>query len=149
MAENEKATRELHEKYIHGTAPDAIVEDKKVLIGTVSQSAMKGAKLSVERVHLSTKALKHIYDIRTAEHYDAIVDNLYDFIAYPDAVYKSKPGKRATHTFVKRVGKYRYFCALELIKENHDTWFEFVTSSRFRSGNYLKGYKLLWSWEDD
>lgn len=100
------------------------------------------------RVYVSTRMLKHLYDSRPAEEFVSIIENLHTIVKYPDEIYENKTGKRGDFCFVKELKGERYIASIE-ITERKDKKIFVATAFRLRKENYLKNYKLLWSWRDD
>ena len=103
-------------------------------------------KIIEHRTYLTTKMLKHCYDKKTAEFFHFLLDNLNYIITYPDKIYKNKGAKRGDFGFTKILKGNEYFCSLEF--DNKEKKMFVVTSFKLKNDNYLKNYKLLWSWED-
>ena len=100
------------------------------------------------KVYLTSRALKHIYDKRPAEEYDALLNFIPQIITFPTRIYQNKNGKRGAYCFVKKIANEDYLVSLEnSVDEPRGIYL--VTAFRIRTDKYLEGYKLLWSWEDD
>ncbi len=134
----------LHEKHIKGTEYGAIVVNKRVLLCHLTNIVRRACDFSDNGVYIKTKVLKHIYDKKTAEHYDFLLYNLHTVARYPDLVYKNKPGKRGDFVFVKTLKNKKYLCSIERGEEGA----EIVTAFRVKE-KYFKDYALFWSWRND
>lgn len=148
MALKPKTTaRKLYEDYIYGTDPKAIIEIKLVRVGVLSPDI--GKIVGARQVFLSSRALKHIHENRSDEHFGAILDNLHNIIIDPHTLYLDTPGKRETHIITKEIDKFGYFfCSIELVGKRTKTHFEIVTVSPCNPDKYLKGYEQMWNRED-
>lgn len=151
MSFKHEIARRLHEKYIAGTLPKAIVVDLTVLLCDLTIATQSELEKHVtidggtQRVYITTRVLKHLYDAKPAEEYDFIICNLNKIIKKPDAVYKNKNPKRGEVILTKRLNGQLYICSLEKLEQG----FMAVTAFRIRKESYLSNYKLLWRWKDD
>jgi len=137
----------LHKRYIRGTQPKAIVENKKVFLCYLTAAVHKGGGFSTRNVYITTKVLKHMYDKKPAEEYDFLLVHLPQLIKYPDHIYENRNGKRGNICFTKSIKNQQYFCSLEDDTEAQEIMI--VTAYRIRDKKYLEKYSLLWSWRDD
>lgn len=144
--------RRLYDKYIFGTDPLEIIKEELVVVGRLSKEVMIAAKINIDTVHLSSRALKHIHEGRSDEHFEIILDNLHYFIMDPEGLYLNKPTKRATkkgtHLLIRELEDNKhFFCVVENVdqKNNH---FEIVTIAPCKPEKYLKDCKQLWKRED-
>ncbi|MDA1169406.1 MAG: PBECR2 nuclease fold domain-containing protein [bacterium] len=153
---------DLHAMYIHGTPERGPVKYERVLVAHLAKASVTSIQkywtdFDAKRVYVSTYTLKHIFDKRQAQEYDAILLNIIEIINQPDTIFENLDGRRGELAFIKTFltkdfeGKSissTYFCSLEIAKEEMNI----VTAFRFRDvrrkGNYLKKYKPLWNWED-
>ena len=144
---------DLYKKYIAHTAREALIPIKKRYICNVRRSVgkiIRQRKLCRNRrVHLGTKALKHIYDRhifdkRTPEDFFSVLDNLIRIIKHPDRAYRNNPGKSGDFLFTKEICSRIYLIILEVVSYDNDTAIEIVSAS-FTKERYLKKFALLWS----
>jgi len=141
--------RSIYKKYIKGTDKKAIVQLVQVFVCHLTSSVSKGIKCGCNKVYISTRVIKHVYDKRSAEEFDFLIDNIHLVIKYPDKVYKNKNGKRGSFCFVKKIKNFKYFCSIETTKKDEQGPIcEIVTFFRVDE-DYLKNYKLLWEWKGD
>ena len=138
---------DLCRHYIRGTAKEAIVANKRIMLCILTHSVIKGCGFADGSVYISTRMLKHMYDKKPAEEFDFLIDNAHKIIKYPTHVYKNRDGKRGDFCFVKEMGGIKYLCSIEVQKNGHEL--EVATAFRIRKENYLNNYELLWSWRDD
>ncbi len=144
---------QLHDEYIKGTEPKALVSVQTIHLCTLTKIVKKGINASNYKVYFSTRCLKHLYDKKVAEEYDFIVKNSHTAIKYPDSVYKNKPGsKRGNFLFTKEIKGSLLVVSLEVNKEVEDICSEgnaVVTVFKLRQGkqSYLENCELLWSWK--
>jgi|SRR3989344_3331383 len=141
-------------KYIRGTASKAPVIELSILLCNLTKTVQKVCKLETQKVHVTTKVLKHLYDSKPAEEFDFIIRHVFKLIKYPDQIYENKSSKRGDLCFVKTIKCEKYIASIEVfieISENgKDVEVNYaVTAFRIRKDNYLKNYKLLWSWKGD
>lgn len=146
-------TRKLYDKYIFGTDPKEIVESDLVVVGAIPHKAVKTAKLLTGDVCLSPRALKHIHEARSDEHFEIILNHLCYMIYDPEAIYlnikpKKQTKKRGTHLLLRELAETRYFYCVIEIKNNNNNHFEVVTVAPCKPEKYLKDYKRLWNRED-
>lgn len=147
--ENE-SIQSLHKKYIKGTAPKFIVVDKKFFLCNLTNVVKREVKFTSNKVYITTKMLKHIYDKKPAELYDFIVQNLYQIVKYPDHIYKNKSTKRGDFCFVKLLKNEKYLPSIEVCAGDNKNQEEIYVATVFRTDEkYLEKYELLWSWRDD
>ena len=142
----------LYNKHVKGSRKGAVVPIEIILICNLTKTTQKVLSTKAYRVYLSTKVLKHLYDEKPAEEFDKIMKNLVSIVKFPDEIYENKGGKTAQVCFLKEIDGEKYFCPLEITnKAPKDTEgvFEIVTTFRISKSNYLKNYKLIWSWRDD
>ena len=144
----------IHKLYIQGTEEKAPVVLQTIHLCNTTNAVIKAINITNLKIHLTTKALKHLYDSKPAEEYEFILHHLVSIIKYPDEIYENKDSKRGDFAFVKTIKDSKYLASLEttkialpdgLIEEMNFV----VTAFRVRKLNYLKNYKLLWNWKGD
>jgi hypothetical protein len=140
--------QKLHEKYIKGTKYEALIPAKKAFLCHLTYRVKKVININASKVYISTYALKHIYDTKTAEQYEFILINLHDIVRYPNRIYKNKESKRGDFVFIKKIQGDLYLCSIEVEYTTEKKEIKIATSFRTKE-NYLKKYELLWSWRDD
>ena len=146
-------------KHISGTSKKAPVIELTVFVCNLTKIVQKELSFPTNRVYLTTRSLKHLYDKRTAEEFDYITENLPSLVKFPARIYKNKDGKTGGFCFYKEDLGEIYFC---IIESNSDTnpidgeiGMNYVVSAyrlsekETKRENYLAGYELLWSWKDD
>lgn len=147
MSENYVADpRGLHKRYIRNTPAKAIVSDVEILLCNLTNDVVKRGGFKSKKVYLNTKVLKHLYDKRPGEKYDAILETMIPQTKFPDILYNNKPGETATKCLFKSIGGVKYLLCLE----EKDDRNEVVTCFRLREEramNYLKNLSQIWSWE--
>lgn len=142
--------KKLFEKHIKGTSEGSIIFEEVVLlchITKIVEDFLTSEGRLDSNVYIGTRVLKHLYDKRPAEEFDFILKNLHKIVMYPDDIYTNKGNKRGSYCFVKNMKESQYLCPIEM-DENKKELFV-VTAFRIRKDNYLKDYKLLWSWRSD
>ncbi|MDO8512754.1 MAG: hypothetical protein Q7S57_05770 [bacterium] len=141
---------EVYEKYIKGTPEKGLVEEKKFLVCFLTQAVCKGMNFNSNKVYISTRVLKHMYDKKPAEEFNFLLVNLNKIVRYPDHIYANKLGKRGDICLQKCVAGNQYLCSIEFVgTEEEQKEIQITTAFRIRKSNYLLGYKLLWSWKGD
>ncbi len=138
------------DRYIKNTPRKGYVKDLRIKLCDVPHKLKGKLKIKDERVYITTKSLKHLYDARAAEEFDFIISNIEVFILNPTRVYKNKEGKTGNLCFYKEVRNGAYFSILEAT----DNLTCVVSAYRLsdiveKRKNYLAGYKLIWSWKVD
>ena len=149
----------VFKKHIKGTGKKKQIKKLTIYVCNFSNVVMNEFKFSTNRVHLSTKSLKHMYDKRVAQEFDFILNNLPKIIKKPDKVYKNIKGKRGDYCFLKKFAKDTYFCIIEnsddvnpndgKIGMNYVVSVYKLSEDKEKRKRYLSGYKLLWSWKGD
>ena len=138
----------VFKKYIQHTPKNAIVPNIKIFFCLLTKTVIRVMNLKTQRVYITSRMLKHLYDKRTAEEFDFFLYNTKEIISYPDHIYKNKESKRGQFLLVKKLKENLYVCSLEIInfctpeEEN-----QLATYFRIRP-DYLKNYTRLWSWEN-
>ncbi len=136
----------LYKKHIKGTEKGAVVQVVQVFLCSLTMAVIKGISCPCNKVHVSTRVLKHIYDKRPAEEFDFLISNIHLVVKYPDSVFKNKDGKRGEFCFVKELKNNKYLCSLEIIEKDGVIFCEIATFFRVKN-EYLKNYELLWEWK--
>lgn len=134
--------KDLHKRHIKGTQPDVMVPDKDVLLCHLTNAVRKGLSLNKNKVYVTSRVLKHLYDVRTATIYDFLINNLHTIIKYPDNIHKNKNSKRADYCFHKKLKGAEYIALLE-IEERIDL----VTALRAKR-SYINNFEKIWKWEE-
>lgn len=141
----------LNKKYIKGTTKKAVVQLVQVHLCHLTAAVVKGIGLTCNKVYLSTRVLKHLYDKRPAEEYDLMIENILDLVKYPSKIYKNKEGKRGSYLFVKEVKNSKCVTSIEVMETEMEgkkiaTHCEVATFFR-TDEDYLANYELLWEWK--
>ncbi|MDP3733442.1 MAG: hypothetical protein Q8Q91_02760 [Candidatus Daviesbacteria bacterium] len=147
----------LYKTHIKGTPEKSVVINLTIHLCNLTNAVKKAGKFNVHRVYITTKVIKHLYDSKPAEEFDFIVHNLPSIVKYPQHIYENKQGKRGELGFVKEINNITYFCSVEKTdeldpKDGNSGMNYIVTTFRLRPAkkdNYLKNYRLLWSWKGD
>lgn len=166
-----KSVRQFFEKYIDGTPEKSLVPNAMLRVCNLTNAVAQALNLSegTFAVHLTTRALKHLYDKKPAEEFSCILDGLDEITRYPSLVYANKSGKRGDFCLVSEYNGSTYVCVLE-IKENVfveeverfevdgipieediasiEVQIYIATAFRIRDEKYLSKCTLLWSRED-
>ena len=140
----------LFKKYVRGTPAGAIVHDETVLICHLTNAVMEIIGIRAQKVHISSRILKHLYDKKPAEEFECVLEHLHEIVKFPERVYKNKQGKRGHFGLFKTIKNKMYFCSIEIQEGTEKTHKAVIaTAFRVRDEAYLKSYELLWSWRDD
>lgn len=132
----------LFKKFIKNSEKEAIVANEQIVICLLTNVVAKEDYFKTQKVLINTRVLKHLYDKRPAEEFDFIIHNIWKMIKYPDYIYSNKNSKRGHLAFVKNIGKFTYFCPIEITEEANYVVTIFRTDTE-----YLKKYELVWSWK--
>ncbi len=137
---------DLHKKYVRGTEKRAIVQVVQAFLCNLTVSVASGIFCPCNKVYISTRVIKHVYDKRPAEEFDFLMSNGYLIVKYPDSVYMNKNNKRGSYLFVKKIESSKYACSIEIIKKDNTAQCEVATLFRTNE-DYLRNYELLWEWK--
>jgi len=147
---NSKKTNNLeriHQKTIQYTIPNTLIKQQTLIICILTEKIANILSVQKQKIYITTKCLKHLYDKKPAAIYDFILLNLKLILKYPTYIYQNKPGKRANICFVKQIKGINFLCALEIVKRKKTKNFV-VTVFPLKKEGYLKGCALIWSWKD-
>lgn len=140
----------LFKDHIKGTEEKAPVIDKTILLCFMTKAVQKSLGIKSRKVYTTTRIIKHLFDKKPAEEFEFILHHIVEIIMYPEKIYEPPQGKRSNYCFVKRIKNSLYICAIE-ISNSLDLGGEemnyAVTCFRDRDEDYLKKYKLFWSWK--
>lgn len=148
---------QIFKKYVKYTAEKVPVHELTIYLCNLTKAVQATGKFEAHRVHITTKVIKHLYDSKPAEEFDVVLHNLQIIVKYPQHIYENKQGKRGTLIFIKDINGTTYLCSIEKTSEvdpnDGNMGMNYVvTAYRLRpekKENYLKKYKLLWSWKGD
>lgn len=135
------------EAYIKGTPPKAIVANLTILFCTLTNKVQRVCRFETTKVHITTRILKKNYDKRPAEENDFIIEYGWKIVRFPDHIYENKNAKRGSYVFAKRMKNELYLASIEVSKDGSAYMLYAVSTFRLRKENYLKTYKLIWSWK--
>lgn len=143
----------LVEQYIKGTEAQAIVPLVTTFLCHLTMAVIRGVNLEYQKVYISTRVIKHMYDQKPAEEFEYLSNHIHKIVKYPDEIYQNRDSKRGDYGFVKKHGKNQYFCSIEkienIVEDGGANGLCVVTAFRLRKSSYLNNYKLLWSWRGD
>ncbi len=109
MVVRENKIFQLYQDCIANTWPKAIVKNQTILC----------VKTRGEKIYLTSRVLKHLYDKRTAAIYFLILTHLEKVLSTPDAIYKNKFDKRGNLILVKAIKEILVLVSLEKVKQKH------------------------------
>jgi hypothetical protein len=144
----------IFKQYIKGTPEKAIVPELTLCFCELTRLVMKAGNFPTHKVYITTKVIKHLYDSKPAEEFEAVMKNMEAIVSFPEYIYQDKEGKRGEICLVKTIKGFKYLCSIEKTDENDPDDGKkgmnyVVTAFRLRKENYLNSYKLLWSWKGD
>ncbi|MBI5358933.1 hypothetical protein HZB69_04910 [Candidatus Amesbacteria bacterium] len=102
---------------------------------------VKSGLFTNQKVHMNTRVIKHMYDKKPSEEFDAILTNLSKIVSQVEVIYQNLKAKRGDICLLGKVKGIRYICSIETSEVGNTV----VTCFRLRDENYLKKYKILWS----
>lgn len=138
------------ERFIKNTPRKGYVKDLRINVGSITQKVKSKIKASNLKVYITTKSLKHMYDQRSAQEFDFIINSLTKIIFQPHRIYKNKDGKTGDFCFYYEANSNYYFYVFEVSKFGIYLVSAYRLSSlEEKRKNYLGGYRLLWSWKVD
>lgn len=137
------------QRHIKGTPKKGYVKDLRIKICDIPHRVKSKIKVKDERVYITTKSLKHLYDVRTAQEFDFIISNFDSAITNPTAIYKDKGGKTGDLCLYVEFEKSAYFYVLNLQQNIYIVSAYRLSDINKKRKSYLSGYKLLWSWKGD
>lgn len=138
----------LYKKYVRHTPKKGIVQIIQVYLCHLTSAVAKGIDAPCNKVYLSTRVVKHVYDKRPAEEFDFMLKSVPSIIKYPDRIYKNKGGKRGSYCLVKTISNYKCLVSLEVIEMEDEKTTHFEVATFFRTDDdYLASYELLWEWK--
>lgn len=132
----------MHRNLVKGTKYKAIVQDHKIHLCDLTSFTLQKGHFRDRKIYLNTRALKHIYDKRTAEEFDFIIQHLIKIARFPDQIYLNKSSTTGTKCLVKNIEGDLYLLSLEEAKDINII----VTCFRIRGNNaekYLSSLKKL------
>jgi len=144
----------LFKRYIRNTEEKAPVVERIAVLCKLTNAVKTAGNFPTHKIYVTTKALKHLYDRKPAEEFNAILKYLLPLVKFPDHIYAMKAGKRGDLCFVKKFRGLLYVCSIEITNDKDpDEQCEgmnyVVTAFRLRKGkeSYLNSYRLIWSWK--
>jgi hypothetical protein len=141
----------LYQQHIKGTAEKDVIKDVTMLLCDLTNEVRTRGNFPGERVYITSRMLKHLYDSKPAEEFEFILEHLQEIVRYPDAIYKNKTGKRGEICFIKSINNKRYLCSIEKSRVyNSNSRVNFIaTAFRIRKESYVKNFELIGSWKSD
>lgn len=146
----ERNLKKIVDRYIRNTPRKGFVKDLRIKICEFSHKFKGKLKLKDRRVYITTKSLKHLYDVRKSKEFNFIVANIESLILNSIRVYRNKEGKNGNLCFYIEIEDRSYFCIIEIrTNANYLVSVYKLSPVEVKRKNYLAGYKLLWSWKGD
>ena len=162
--EEVKKLRDLHKLYVKNTDQKSPIVLERALVGSLSNAVKEvlngqhEEEFNTRKVYISTKVMKHLYDKRTAQAYDAILTNIPLLIRHPQDIYLNKKDREGDYAFTceMEVVDYEgnksqevYFCSLQIYEKEMDIVTVFVFTSERKLKNYLNQCTHIWNWRGD
>lgn len=143
------SVRNLFNKYIKGTKYKENIIISRIFVCTPKKEIQKVINngLNVQRVFITTRSLKHIYDRhifdkKVSIDFYFILENFKQILLNVHRIYKDTQDKRGNYIFVKMINNKFYMCTIEIISETEIE----VVSASVTGEKYLSKFTLLWSW---
>lgn len=130
----------FHQLYIANTAHKAAVADNAFYVTRLTSIQMYTLKANSKVILISTRALKHMYDKRTAREYDLIIGQLYAIIQTPDMIV-ANPEHHGSFGFVKMIENKNYFASLEITQD-----YNYIVTCFLIKEKYLGNKKIIRDW---
>ena len=151
---SDKILKKLFQNHIEGTKAKEIVTNVEVLVCYLTSDVKMAGNFTSLKVYANTRMLKHLYDKKPAEEFYFILQNLDKIASHPDHLYRNLSSKRGDIGLLKKIDGEFYFCSLEKSSQKEKLKNSNHVSTCFRlrkkkKNNYLKNYKLFWSWKGD
>ncbi len=130
----------FHQHYIANTAHKAAVTDNAFYVTQFTPNQMHVLGAHSEIILISTRALKHMYDKRTAREYDLIIKQLHTIMQTPDMIV-TNPEHHGSFGFVKKIENKNYFASLEITQN-----YNYVVTCFLIKQKYLGNKKIIQDW---
>lgn len=138
------------ERFIKNTPRKGYVKELRIKISKLPKRFKSKTEAQDLRVYITTKSLKHMYDIRLAQEFDFIIANIEAVITNPHRIYKNKEGKTGSVCLYIKLQENFYFYILDAKPDGLYVVSAYRLSEiEVKRKNYLASYKLLWSWKGD
>lgn len=138
------------ERYIKNTPRKGYVKDLRIKVCEMPHKFKTKVGAKDLRVYITTKSLKHMYDVRPAQEFDFLISNIEIAINHPQKIYKNKEGKTGNICLYSEFKKNACFYILDTkLSSIHIISAYRLSEVLQKRENYLSGYKLLWSWKGD
>lgn len=137
--------RNLHEKLVKDSKPNARIDSKIVLICHTNFIVAKQLGFRETKIYMSSWSIKHLYKKRPAQEFDFLLNNIHNIVKYPDYIYKNKSNHTGNFCFVKTFNHYQYLCSVGHNRAEDNNKLIVVTAFLIKEKNYLNQYELLWS----
>lgn len=134
--------RRLFKKHVESTTKEGSVAYERSYLCNLKKKTLQASNLISKKVYISSLTVKHMYDKRIAFEFFTIMDNIHNFLKYPDMICENKPGnkKRADVAFIKKIDDHYFVCLLENDKKMGDI--SVVTAHIIKQADIPK-FKLL------
>lgn len=115
--------RRLFKKHVESTTKELPIVHERSYLCNLKKKTFQASNLLSKKVYISSLTVKHLYDKRIAFEFFTIMDNIHNFLKYPDMICENKPGnkKRAEAAFIKKIDNHYFVCLLENDKKMGDT----------------------------
>lgn len=138
--------KDLFKKYIKNTGYKDGITLLRTFVCTIRKELQQVIGSRNNKVFISTRSLKHIYDRhifdkKTPKDFYLIINNVNNIVCNPDRIYLNEETKRGDFIFVKKINNNMYACILEIIDEEKIEIVSIYTTGE----KYLDKFILLWS----
>ncbi len=135
----------LFNKHIKNTGHKQKIVITEIDLGKISNSIKSGIGIYSTKVHMTSVALKHIYDKHIYIHnlkedFYFILKNIRSVVQKPDLVTNNKPMRKGEYCFLKTIESQTIMCALQITNNK----IYIVTAFILKDQGYLKGTSIIW-----
>ncbi len=145
----EHKLQQIHDQFIKNQPDGAAVILEIFTLANLTEQVQQHLGLSVGKVHIKTKILKHMYERRPASIYDFLLMHLSEIIRFPERIYQNQEAKKGQFIFAKQFPEGLFMASIETNAHPETGQEIHVLITAFKvEQRYLNKYKLIWSWED-
>jgi hypothetical protein len=135
----------LYSKHIKDTQNKELIKSIEIDIGSIPTSVKVSLGIHSSKIHITSFALKHIYDKHLYKHHLAndftfILNNIRSVVQKPDLVTSNNPSRKGDYCFIKTIESQTIICSIQITNAK----LYIVTAFILKDQGYLKGSSLLW-----
>jgi hypothetical protein len=93
----------MHEAYVQRTPPEIFITDATAYAGVLVRDVVRKIGIRTQKVYMTSRAMKHLYDKKPAEEFDFVLDHVSLMLENPDALYIDKSDKRGGFCLSKKL----------------------------------------------